>query len=57
MQKQVQLNIDKELLEMIINQEPDAIKSLQETILNQIMKIERQKYLNASEYERTEDRV
>ena len=51
-----QINISSELLETLINNGPDYIQELLRIGLNEAMRMERAKFLNAHAYERTKKR-
>lgn len=51
-----QINISSELLEVLINNGPDYIQEQLRIGLNETMRMERAKFLNAHAYERTKKR-
>ena len=51
-----QININSELLDALINNRPDYIQEQLRIGLNETMRMERAKFLNAHAYERTKKR-
>ncbi|MCP4491221.1 MAG: IS256 family transposase, partial [Gammaproteobacteria bacterium] len=50
-------NVFDVVVEQLISEGPDAMRPVLIALLNEAMKIEREQFLGASHYERSEDRL